>query len=86
MLGRRAADPPAAAAAALRAIVLMGFLPQVFQRTMRRSGEVADEEDGEADDGMGEAERTIRSLRIMSLTFPTRGTRPHATGAVQRAA
>ena len=28
----------------------------------------------------------IRSERISSLTFPTRGTRPHAIGEVQRAA
>lgn len=62
---------------------------EVLQRTMRRSLCVLSAV-GEVDEGASECMEdpyfTMRSEVIMSLTLPTMGTRPHATGADQRAA
>ncbi len=58
----------------------------VFHRTTNFSSPRPDRDSSESWGWVINPVRTIFSERMWSLTLPTRGTQPHATGAVQRAA
>jgi hypothetical protein len=66
-------------------VPLLPFL-SVFHRTTSFSSPRPERDSSESWGWDINPVRTIFSERICSLTLPTRGTQPHATGAVQRAA